>query len=176
MRVGFSYPHSKNLFGSDFGPHVHVSDSEWKKNNDLERSGKLSDIPLPPLFAKVDRNLANLKRMGISVVRWFILANGHTYGTPTLYPTYEASGLLTPKHIHGFTPPPVADKRFRRDFEELLKRFKAAQLIEPRSLPIQMIPCLIDFTFGSSLIVGTGPQPGTGWGGRHEVITDPAKR
>jgi hypothetical protein len=57
MRVGFNYPQSYNRFGSDFGPNIWVPKEVWAKHNELEAAGRLSEIPLPPLFDRVDRNL-----------------------------------------------------------------------------------------------------------------------
>lgn len=167
MRVGFNYPTSYNRFGSDFGPNIWVSTADWQSRNALEAAGNVSAIPLPPLFDHVDRNLANLKKMGIEVVRWFILGNGNSYGPA---PTRRIRRTTSASYYNDyeFSPPARVDSRFRRDFEELLKRFRTAQL--------QLVPSLISFEFGSNQKTGTGPSPGTGWGGRADVIRDPAKR
>ncbi len=167
MRIGFNYPHSYNRFGSDFGPNIWVSDLDWDKYNALEASGNLASIPLPPLFDHVDRNLANLQKMGFSVIRWFVLGNGNAYGLAPTRVLRWVSKFFN-YYDYTFTPPLTVDKRFRRDFEELLKHFKIMQL--------QLIPSLISFEFGSRDKAGTGPAPGTGYGGRADVIRDPAKR
>lgn len=159
MRVGFNYPNSYNRFSADFGPNIWVPAEVWKEQNVLEATGKVDQIPLPPLFDHVDRNLEILKKMGISVVRWFILGNGHTYGPA---PTRGRLGG------HEFNPPSRVDRRFRRDLEELLRRFKKYGL--------QLIPSLISFEFCSDKIAGTGPQEGVGYGGRADAINDPSKR
>lgn len=160
MRVGFNYPTSYNRFGSDFGPNIWVPEDVWNRQNALEAAGKVAEIPLPPLFDHVDRNLDALKKMGISVVRWFLLGNGNSYG-----PAPTRRHRLAD---YEFNPPSRVDRRFRRDLEELLTRFKKHGL--------QLIPSLISFEFGSSKVAGTGPQTGIGWGGRADVITDPARR
>jgi hypothetical protein len=166
MRLGFNYPWARHEFSANFGPYFWVDDAEWNKNNVLEASDQLPLIPLPPLFKHVDRNLANLKKMGFSVIRWFLLGNGQSYGpAPTRY--MKSITLVSPPYDYNFNPPTTLDKRFRRDFEELLRRFKAAQL--------QLIPSLISFEFGSNLAAGGGPH-GTGYGGRADVIRDPARR
>ncbi|WP_103653284.1 hypothetical protein [Bacillus thuringiensis] len=165
MRLGYNYPYSHLMDGSDIGPYIHVDPAEWKKRNDLEATGNISSIPLPPLFDHIDRNLRNLKNMGFSVIRWFILGNGTNYGpSPKRVIRYKMSYWKNPMPIveYNFDPPPIIDKRFRRDFEELLRRFKAAKL--------QLIPSLIDFAFGSELLVPSGCC------GRADVIRIPAKR
>ena len=172
MRVGFNYPNSLNRFGSDFGPDIWASSSDWNRDNALEQAGNVSAIPLPPLFGHIDRNLANLKKMGFSVIRWFLLGNGNSYGpAPTAHavPTgqLKPGGRMTTYTDYTFTPPPAVDKRFRRDFEELLKRFQTAQL--------QLIPSLVSFEFGSNVKAGPGNN-NTGYGGRADAIRDQAKR
>ena len=63
---------------------------------------------------------------------------------------------------HEFNPPSRVDRRFRRDLEELLRRF--------RKYGLQLIPSLISFEFCSDKIAGTGPQEGVGYGGRADAI------
>src|SRR5581483_3395327 len=104
MRLGFNYAWSGNRYGSDFGPNFNCDATTWQTNNQLEASGNLAAIPLPKLFDNVDQNLADLKQLGFSVVRWFILCNGNSYGPAPV------KGLLG----YSFTPPAVIDKRFRR--------------------------------------------------------------
>src|SRR6266478_6460605 len=66
MKVGFNYPWAFNKYGLNFGP-----------------GGLLKpDGVTPQWIDTVPRNLAELKRMGIVVVRWFILANAANYGSP----------------------------------------------------------------------------------------------
>jgi hypothetical protein len=164
MLLGFNYPESFNRDGSDFGPNFWVDQSTWDTNNQLEASGNISSIPLPPLFLNLDQNLADLKRLGIDVVRWFILGNGNSYGPA---PVKKFGRLGTFSATYTFAPPSIVDKRFRRDFTELLVRFKNAGM--------QLIPSLLNFEFGSEMIAGASPN-GTGHGGRADVMRDPVKR
>jgi hypothetical protein len=167
MRVGFNYPFAYNRFGSQIGPDIWVSAADWDTYNKLAAAGQVNRIPLPPMFDHVDRNLANLKRMGLEVVRWFLLGNGNNYGpAPTRVLRMPQIGKFPLPSI-DFTPPPTLDQRFTRDFEELLKRFATAKL--------QILPSLISFEFGAADKSGPGPN-GTGYGGRADAMTDPAKR
>src|SRR6476659_9124379 len=145
MLVGFNYPVSHNRFGDQIGPELWVDPGTFAKYDRMEAAGDLSSIPLPGLFDKVDRNLANLKKMGVKVVRWFLLGNGNNYG-PRPIEVWRPPQKVSPK----FTPPSNLDKRFRRDFTELLSRF--------RKLEMQIIPSLISFEFGSDVKCGPGPN------------------
>jgi hypothetical protein len=167
MLLGFNYPWSGNRDGGQFGPNFNCDAPTWEKNNQLEAKGDLASIPLPHPFEQdhIDRNLTDLNRLGFTIVRWFILGNGNSYGlAPSPVPGVFTAG---PQHTWNFTPPSVIDKRFRRDFTELLARFKKAGMY--------LIPSLINYEFGSDLKAGPGAN-GTGYGGRADVIRDPAKR
>lgn len=170
MRVGVNYAFSHNRHDSQIGPDIWVGAKEWLENNRREAAGDLAAIPLPAAFHHVDRNLANLKRMGVSVVRWFLLGNGANYGVPprpVMRRARTLHGSPTRYEDREFNPPSTVDKRFPRDFTELLRRFRAAEL--------QIIPSLIDFPFGAYRKSGPTPN-GTYHGGRADVIRDPAKR
>lgn len=165
MLLGFNYPGSYNRFGNEIGPICFVDDATWDRNNKLEAAGNTASIPLPALFDHVDRNLANLKKLGFQVIRWFLLGNGNSYGPAPI----QFQPLPNRAHFdYHFTPPAVIDKRFRRDFEELLRRFQKAEM--------QIIPSLISFEFGSSKRAGLAGKPGQGYGGRADVIRDKDKR
>src|SRR5260370_38637891 len=79
MGGGFNYPWSYNREGGDIGPNPYVNAKLWQSEQTLAQNGKLAAIPLPPLFDHLDRNLLNLKALGISVVRFFLLSNGFNY-------------------------------------------------------------------------------------------------
>ncbi len=174
MLLGFNYPWSRFADGAQIGPQIWGDAVLLEKWNQLARNGKLSktDIPLPPLFDYLDRNLKNLANMGISVVRWFLLGNGNNYG-PNPRKVIESvppklNDLPNPKRtIYRFDPPPGADPRFKRDFAEMLEVFKVNKM--------QLIPSLINFEFGGEAITGPGPN-GTWHAGRADVIRDPVKR
>jgi hypothetical protein len=174
MKLGFNYATSYNRFGSEIGPNMWVSDAEWGQWNQKEALGKVADIPLPPLFNFIDRNLTNLKAMSITVVRWFLLGHGNNYGpSPIRYfrvPTGQPPGTaMAARYLdYNFQPPAQLDARFRRDFTEMLVRFQKAGM--------QIIPSLISFEFSSALRFTPGPRVNIGAAGRADVIRDPAKR
>lgn len=175
MKIGFNYPTSYNRFGSEIGPDIWVSDNQWDQWNQKEAQGKVADIPLPPLFNCIDRNLANLRGMGISIVRWFLLGHGNNYGpspkhclrVPPGQPPSIAMAARYPDF--NFDPPTKLDARFRRDFTEILVRFQKAGM--------QIIPSLISFEFSSALryTPGPGQTRNIGAAGRGDVIRDRAK-
>jgi hypothetical protein len=77
-----------------------------------------------------------------------MLGNGFNYGPPSkdpprLVPGFKATKAGRLERGRALDPPSEIDRRFTRDFEELLLRFKRAGL--------QIIPSLVDFTFGSTL-------------------------
>jgi hypothetical protein len=183
MLVGFNYPWSREAYSSQIGPNIKTSPEEFAKFNSLELAGDMS-MELPPLFEFmpnfipdppnsglklrfVERNLCNLKRMGIGVVRWFLLGNGNNYGPN---PTLRTPTLPHPAAArYSFHPPNPIDKRFRRDFVKLLTIFREREM--------RIIPSLIDFAFGGEIMTGPGPPEGkTWWGGRADVIRDPVAR
>ncbi|UVT18613.1 MAG: hypothetical protein H8K03_12330 [Nitrospira sp.] len=174
MRVGFNYSVSYNRFGSEIGPDLWVADAEWDARNQKETLGRVADIPLPPLFNFIDRNLANLSRMKVSVVRWFLLGHGNNYGprpipflrVQTGAPRSVAAASRYPDY--NFAPPAKLDARFRRDFVEMLTRFKNAGM--------QIIPSLISFEFSSAQRFTTGPRTNTGAAGRADIIRDLGKQ
>lgn len=165
MLLGFNYPWSGNTYSGDFGPDFNVSASEWYANNQLEAKGDLASIHTHRLLFKfLDQNLADLKKLGFSVVRWFILGNGNAYGSP---PTKVSAPWSQPGWDYRFAPPSVLDSRFQHDFAMLLGGFKKAGM--------QLIPSLIDFKLGSNVYAGPGAN-GTFYGGRADLIRDAAKR
>jgi len=173
MKVGFNYAWSHDRYGSQIGPNPWVSNDERTVQGKLAAAGEVSRIPLPPLFDHIDANLWYLKAIGVSVVRWFMLGNGFNYGPPSkdsprLVPGFKATKARGLEPGRAFDPPSEIDRRFTRDFEELLLRFKRAGL--------QIIPSLVDFTFGSTLKFTVDVVRGIGAGGKADVIKDPRKR
>jgi hypothetical protein len=166
MLVGMNYPHSFNRYGGDIGPNPHVPDAQFKAENNLTNLGKAAQIPLPPLFDNIDRNLKNLKAMGIDVVRFFLVANGFVYGPAPTRRNTPSPIPAAPFFDWAFTPPTRADPRFALHFQELLKRFKTAEM--------KIIPSFIDFYF-----TGNSSSPNTkglAAGGRADCIKDSANR
>lgn len=149
MPVGYNLPWARNDCGFNFGPNPY----------DLTQQDPLWKDSLPVTLAK-------LQSLGISVVRWFILANGWNYG-PSPDP-YWAPPL---GWVWSFDPPDTVDPRFARYFEQALQAFKK---ISTQDKPIQILPSLVSFEF-----FGRGPEAGTqpvyGAGGRADLALDTAK-
>lgn len=162
MQVGVNYPWFD--YGWDFG----LGPPPWRGNRGT-----------PRWFDHVDDHLERLGDLGISVVRWFILADGLTYGTGDHAPRPE--GAIAEWR---FEPPPASEDILDH-FEELLQRFERTRTAGVP--PIQLIPVLIDFHFCEA---GMRPveeiEPGDplrtrvdpGWvkQGRGDAVRDPAKR
>jgi hypothetical protein len=166
MNVGFNYPMSFNRYGADIGPDPHVDLPRFLREQQLEQQGRVKSIPLPPLFTHIDRNLENLKRMGIDVVRFFLLGNGFNYGQGPTRRNTPSPNAAAPFFDWDFTPPSRTDERFKFHFEELLKRFKKADM--------KIIPSLIDF-----MAVGNSrgrDAKGLAPSGRADCIKDTTKR
>lgn len=130
MQVGVNYPWFD--YGWDFG----LGPAAW-------RGGRTT----PRWYAAIDDHLRHLQSLGISVVRWFVLADGLTYGVEATAPAPDpvAAGAWR------FDPPPLAGEHLEH-FDELLTRFAAAGAGGRPS--IRLLPVLIDFHFCES---GTRP-------------------
>ena len=163
MRVGVNYPWLD--YGWDFGP----APPAWRRPG--------SD---PRWFGEIDAHLRHLQDLGITIVRWFILADGLTYGSGPDAPQPDARNTSS----WHFDPPFPHDDLFRH-FSELLDRFAAAS--RPGVSTIQLLPVLVDFHFcdaGAWPISRPEPaapggiEPDRDWvkQGRAEAITDTAKR
>jgi hypothetical protein len=163
MRVGVNYPWFD--YGWDFG----LGPAAW-------RGSRTS----PRWYDEIDRHLDHFRALGISVVRWFVLADGLTYGTGAEAPT--AHGERTTGW--NFEPPSL-DPSALDHFDELLRRFENARGSDV--LPIQLLPVFLDFQFcfpGTVVTFEAGSTGGresdheTGWikGGRAEAIGDVNKR
>lgn len=158
MDAGVNYPWFS--YGWDFGP----APSGWRSGND------------PAWVPHIGQHLQHMAALGISVIRWFILGDGLTYGTgpdaPKLDPfaTRERAGWR-------FGPPALA-REFQEHFEALLQSF-AAQSAGPH--PVRLLPVLVDYKFcepGTWPVDKENPAlpqrvPDVGWvkGGRVEAIT-----
>jgi hypothetical protein len=143
MQVGVNYPWFD--YGWDFG----LGPPAW-------RGGRTT----PRWFDHVDAHLDRLRDLGIGVVRWFMLADGLTYG----------SGSEAPRSDGSFDPPPL-DAEFIDHFEELLRRFDRTATAGVG--PIQLLPVLIDFHFCQDAM---RTDPGWVKQGRVDAIRDPLKR
>src|SRR5262245_10397655 len=152
MRVGVNYPWLD--YGWDFG----LGPPRW-------RGGRTA----PRWLEHIDEHLDRLRGLGITVVRWFILADGLTYGTDEAAPRPDefANGEWR------FDPPPL-DPEIVDGFDELLRRFALTRSVS--TPPDLLLPVLVDFHFCAP---GLRPvEDDAGWvkRGRADAIRDPAKR
>lgn len=165
MLLGFNYPHSYNRYGADIGPNPHCPLKQWQTEKQLTETGQIAKVPPAPLFDHLRRNLDNLKKMKIEVVRFFLIANAFNWEGTGPYPRQTPPSPL-PHHDWAFTPSLRLDPRFTLHFEQLLKAFKEAGL--------QIIPSFIDFYFtGKSR---SRDDKGLAPSGRADCIKDDAKR
>jgi hypothetical protein len=142
LRVGVNYPWFD--YGWDFG----VAPPHWRPASD------------PRWMSGIDADLRHFQALGITLVRWFILADGLTYGSGALAPRRDAAR----DGEWRFDPPPL-DREFVNHFDELLRRFAVASTVEP----IQLLPVLIDFHFCNA-----GIEPVTREDARRSGVPDPA--
>ncbi len=156
MKVGVNYPWFN--YGWDFG----LAPPAW--------SGNQTD---PAWYGQIDAHLQQFQSLGISVVRWFILCDGLTYGTGASAPHPDpADGEWR------FDPPPPAPE-IAQHFEELLQRFENVNRTAPTA--IQLLPVFIDFHFCDPGIDAEQPavaNPYPSWvkQGRADALTDANKR
>ncbi len=161
MQVGVNYPWFD--YGWDFG----LGPDEW-------RGRRLT----PRWYDYIDADLEHLHSLGITIIRWFVLADGLSYGTAGEAPYLDAGS-----HVWRFDPPPLGDVALAH-FDELLRRIAAFNGLQAR--PIQLLPVLIDFHFceagvpilGSSAVDPTRTAPNPDWvkQGRADCIVDPMKQ
>jgi hypothetical protein len=159
MDAGVNYPWFS--YGWDFGP----APPGWRSGND------------PAWVAHIGEHLQHLAAIGISVVRWFILGDGLTYGTGPNAPELDRDSAGW-----RFGCPGLA-REFQEHFEAVLQSF-AAQSMGP--YPLRLMPVLADYKFcepGIWPVVGQDPDPqqrlpDAGWvkGGRVEAITTNRRR
>jgi hypothetical protein len=163
VQVGVNYPWFD--YGWDFG----LGPPAWREGRST-----------PRWYAEIDNHLRLFQDLGISVVRWFILADGLTYGVGDAAPVPDrrASGGWR------FDPPPLSAE-FIQHFNELLARFEAARA-DGRPA-IQLLPVLIDFHFCESgfrpvekpnPVKPRRPAHDPGWvkQGRADALTDATRR
>ena len=158
MDAGVNYPWCS--YGWDFGP----APRGWRSGNDPDWAGHLG------------QHLQHLTELGISVVRWFILGDGLSYGTGRDAP--EAHGCATPDGATWTFGAPALAGEFQDHFEAALQSF-AASRTGPH--PVRLLPVLADYKFcepGVWPVSREDPDlgrrvPDEGWvkGGRAEAIT-----
>lgn len=110
MRIGINYPWFN--YGWDFGPPV----EGWGTRATWHR--------------EITNDLTVFQRCGITIVRWFILPDGITYGTGHAAPRRDGEQWR-------FDRTPSLEPTVLEDFRALLRHFSDAN--------ISLIPVLIDF-------------------------------
>jgi hypothetical protein len=148
MDVGVNYPWFS--YGWDFGP----APPGWRSGHD------------PAWVPDIGQHLQHLAAIGVSVIRWFILGDGLTYGTGPDAPKLDRSAAG--KGVGWTFDPPALTGEFQEQFEALLQNF-AALSTEPH--PIRLLPVLVDYKFCEPGVLAGGPDEGWVKGGRVEAIT-----
>ena len=162
MQVGVNYPWFD--YGWDFG----LGPPAWRGSRTT-----------PRWCDRIDQHLRHFRELGITVVRWFILADGLTYGSGELAPSPDPA-----KPARWRFDPPELGPEFLQHFRELLERFAAAGA---DGRPIQLLPVLIDFHFCEPGFTPVEIEEAgdlreisidRGWvkQGRADAIVDPSKR
>ena len=158
MEVGVNYPWFD--YGWDFGS----PPDGWRGGED------------PAWVGHIDTDLGLFGRIGISVVRWFILGDGLTYGTDSDAPQFD------PVTGQWRFDPPDLSKEFLRNFETLLQ--KLLNLNGKSSRPMLLLPVFIDYkfcepgVFAGSFSSEPESAPASPWvkSGRAQAISDSTKR
>jgi len=163
MRVGINYPWFD--YGWDFG----LGPPAWRGSRTI-----------PRWYDEIDGHLTLFHDLGLRVVRWFILADGLTYGSGDEAPRPDPD---RPGQWR-FNPPRLGADHLAH-FRELLVRF--SRLSADIETPVQLLPVLIDFGFcepGKRPIslpdpadpMRTVEDPGWVKCGRADVLVDSSKR
>ncbi|HUC27184.1 MAG TPA: hypothetical protein VMA73_31200 [Streptosporangiaceae bacterium] len=157
MDAGVNYPWFS--YGWDFG----AAPPGWRDGND------------PAWLAHIGTHLEHLAAIGISVLRWFILGDGLSYGTGPTAPAPDRSA--TGDSTGWRFDPPALTGEFRQHFAAVLQSF-AAQTA-PR--PVRLLPVLADYKFcepgvwpvssDDAALRQGGRDEGWVKGGRAEAIT-----
>ena len=163
MDVGVNYPWFS--YGWDFGP----APPGWRNGQD------------PEWVPHIGEHLQHLAAIGVSVVRWFILGDGLSYGTGPDAPKLDRSAAGD-RAAWGFDPTALT-RDFQEHFEALLQSF-ATQSSGPH--PVRLMPVLVDYKFcepGAWPVSKEDPDlqqsvPDQGWvkGGRVQAMTTSRQR
>jgi hypothetical protein len=164
MDAGVNYPWYS--YGWDFGP----APPGWRSGDE------------PAWVAHIGQHLEHLAAIGISVVRWFILGDGLTYGTGPDAPEPDrlpagGTGDTGDTAAWRFAPPALATE-FTEHFEAVLQNFAAHAA---GSHSVRLLPVLADYKFCEPGVWPVSRQdaahpqgfPDEGWvkGGRVDAIT-----
>jgi hypothetical protein len=148
MDVGVNYPWFS--YGWDFGP----APPGWRSGGD------------PAWVPHIGQHLQQLAAIGVSVIRWFILGDGLSYGTGPDAPKLDRA---EPGEGAGWTfSPPALTGDFQEHFEALLQSF-AAGSTGPH--PIRLLPVLVDYKFCEPGAFPVSTEEGWVKGGRAVAIT-----
>jgi hypothetical protein len=162
MKLGFNYAWAFEQYGQNFGPVFFPPPADG----------------LPTWKNTLPRNLGQIKRLGMSIVRWFILENGLNYGVLKVDPDGRISEIGLPVPLppplippifpqqpkFRFEPPKTLHPLFGQHFRFMLENFRQQKM--------QVIPSLVDFPMFSS---PKHLKP-SGGGGRLDVAIDDVKR
>lgn len=152
MEVGINYPSGPGTHSPTYGWDFGIAPPGWG-----------------PLLWKtlLADDLRQFRELGFVAVRWFILGDGLTYGTPKDGHPPRLEG-----NAWRFTPPPsLAGTQILEDFQQMLEVFR--QINAQGGPPIKLLPSLIDF-----LAFRPGMPMNEGWvkQGRADLVREPAKR
>lgn len=162
MLVGINYPWFD--YGWDFG----LGPPAWRGSRTV-----------PRWVDEIDDHLELFHDLGLVVVRWFILADGLTFGSGDAAPRPDPD---RPGQWR-FNPPPL-DANHLAHFRELLVRF--SRFNADAETPVRLLPVLIDFGFCERGVRISLPDPADpmrtvddpAWVkcGRADVLIDSSKR
>ncbi len=170
LQVGFNYPTFSNKDGFNFGPFPHVDPKDLGEGN--------------PLFAAtLPKNLQDLKKMRVNVVRWFIMGNCFNYGPApqlTVIPPQAIPPRLGKEIWHFDQPDFLDDPKYRGDPDGKKRIFAdhfSACLLEFQKAGLKVIPSIIDFhAFLDPFPDQRSPTLPNRARGRGDIIEDPIKR
>jgi hypothetical protein len=137
MEVGVNYPWFD--YGWDFG----VAPPKWRRDDDV-----------PNWVRRVRAQLHHFAGIGITVIRWFVLGDGLTYGMGADAPKLDKGARQG--DVWRFAPPILSDE-VQEHFDALLQQFDQVNKQVPR--PIRLLPVLIDFKFCDPGIYIVGEDP-----------------
>jgi hypothetical protein len=181
MRIGFNYPWGFDEYGFNFGPVFAPPPPDG----------------LPTWKNSVPFRLEQMKRLGVSIIRWFILMNGLNYGRITTDDRGQIQTIQAPRErvpVERFTPTLAGGIRFGGSgwefdlpdkLDPLVVQHFTLMLRNIRDARIQVIPSLVDFPFFAmppdrrdavDPVRNVRPRNPNSGGGRTDVMVIPSKR